>query len=113
MVLIRMRAAVKLAAVACFVVAIAPGQTTQALISGRLIDSITGRPIAHAYVIYEALNANSSGAAESDEAGFYYLPLLSPSTYRVRFTAPRYQAQDLQESELPVAARLDLALPPR
>src|SRR5258706_4263151 len=105
-----MRPAVKIAALACFLAAVAAGQTTQALISGRLVDSLTGRPVAHAYVIYEALNANSSGAAESDDAGFYYLPLLSASTYRVRFTAPGYQAQELQEIELPVAARFELDL---
>jgi hypothetical protein len=105
-----MHPAVKVAALACLLAAIAPAQTTQALISGRLVDSLTGRPIAHAYVIYEALNANTSGAAESDEAGYYYLPLLSPNLYRVRFTAPGYQAQELQEIELPVAARFELDL---
>jgi hypothetical protein len=44
----------------------------------------------------------------SDAGGFYYLPLLSPGLYSVRAEAAGYQAQELQELELAVAARLEV-----
>jgi hypothetical protein len=100
----------KIAPMVCLLGAFAAGQTTQALISGRLQDSITGQPIAHALISFEALNENTAGAAESDDLGFYYLPLLSPGFYHLRFTAERYQSQELYEIELPVAARMELDL---
>lgn len=83
------------------------GQTTQGLISGRLLNSATGRPVGGATI----LCSNSSTAevsATTDAAGFYYLPLLSPGTYRVQASAAGFQAQEVQELELPVAARMDL-----
>ena len=65
-------------------------QTTQGLISGQLIDNVTGRPIAAASVLYESAVSNLAGASMSDSSGYYYLPLLSPGFYRVRVTAPAY-----------------------
>src|SRR5579863_9886383 len=100
----------KIAPIVCLLGAIAPGQTTQALISGRLQDSITGRPLTHATVSFEALHENAQGSAESDDQGIYYLPLLYPGAYHLRFTADGYQSQELYEIELPVAARLELDL---
>lgn len=46
--------------------------------------------------------------ARSDADGYYYLLLLSPGTYRVRVTASGYQAQEVEELELPVAGRIEL-----
>src|ERR1035441_10781556 len=51
-------------------------QTTQGLISGRLVSSVTGRPIAGASVTYSSSITNLAGAAQSDASGYYYLPLL-------------------------------------
>ena len=86
-------------------VATLSGQTTQGLISGRLLDSITGDPIGGAAIEY---SSSSTGTALSQADGFYYLPLLSPGLYRVRVTAPGFQGQELEELELPVAGRIEL-----
>ena len=84
------------------------GQTTQGLISGRLINSATGKPIASAHIEYASALSNLGGGSESDQSGYYYLPLLSPGFYQVRVTADGYQSQEIQELELTVAARIDL-----
>src|SRR4051812_31141064 len=83
-------------------------QTTQGLISGRLRSSVTGAPIAAATVTYLNFETNAGGTAQSDKAGYYYLPLLSPGFYQIRVASKDYQPQELHELELPVAARLDL-----
>ena len=44
----------------------------------------------------------------SDEFGYYVLPLLSPGIYQVRVTADAFEAQQIQEIELTVAARINL-----
>jgi hypothetical protein len=82
-------------------------QTTQGLISGRLLNSVTGRPIAGAGVVATGATV-SEGRTQTDAYGYYYLPLLSPSVYRVRVTAEKYQSQEIQELTLAVAARLDI-----
>jgi hypothetical protein len=83
-------------------------QTTQGLISGRLLHSVSGRPIAGAAI--EASNADGTLAvtATSGAAGYYNLPLLSPGVYRVRVTAPNFQSQEVHEIELPVSAKIAL-----
>jgi len=83
-------------------------QTTQGLISGQLVDSVTGRPIAAANVIFASATSNLAGGAASDASGYYYLPLLSPGTYQIRVMSPTYQSQEVQELELTVAARIEL-----
>ncbi|HEY6392618.1 MAG TPA: carboxypeptidase regulatory-like domain-containing protein [Bryobacteraceae bacterium] len=83
-------------------------QTTQGLISGRLVNSVTGRPISGANVGYWSSTGNFAGAAASDASGYYYLPLLSPGFYRIRVTEPSFQSQEVQELELTVAARIEL-----
>jgi len=83
-------------------------QTTQGLISGRLVNSVTGKSIAGADVGYWSSTGNLAGTAASDASGYYYLPLLSPGFYRIRASAPSYQSQEVQELELTVAARIDL-----
>ncbi len=86
----------------------AVSQTTQGLISGQLLSSVTGRPIDAASVTYSSTTSNLAGVASADASGYYYLPLLSPGFYRIRVTAPDFQSQELQELELTVAARVDL-----
>jgi hypothetical protein len=85
-------------------------QTTQGVISGRLVNSVTGRAIAGA-----SLNCSSrsedvatSATSVSDGSGYFYLPLLSPGTYRVRASSPGFQSQEVQELELRVASRVEL-----
>lgn len=85
----------------------ASAQTTQGLISGRLLNSVSGRPIAGASVL--AIGAGTLEArTTSDSSGYFYLPLLSPATYRVQVTQTGYQSQEIQELTLAVAARLEL-----
>ena len=91
-----------------FGVSFAQAQSTQGLISGQVIDLETGAPIAAADVVYQNLAADSSSSVRAGPLGFYILPLLSPGTYRIRVTASGYQAQELQELELAVAAFLDI-----
>ena len=83
-------------------------QTTQGLISGQLVDSVTGRPIPSASVTFASALSNLAGAAASDPSGYYYLPLLSPGLYQIRVMSPSYQSQEVQELELTVAARIEL-----
>ncbi len=52
--------------------------------------------------------AGATGSAVTDASGCYYLLQLSPGTYRVRVDAATYQSQEVQEQELPVAARIEL-----
>jgi hypothetical protein len=91
-----------------FSVCFAGAQTTQGLIAGRLVNSQTGAPIAGAQISYSNGATGASGVASSDHSGNYSLPLLSPGLYRVRATAASFQSREVQELELPVAARLDL-----
>ena len=90
-----------------FSVVAADAQTTQGIISGRLLDSISGRPIAGSVTCWDA-RSRIAGASLTDESGYYYLPLLSPGFYRIRATADAFQSQELQELELTVAGRLEL-----
>lgn len=83
-------------------------QSTQGLITGRIIDSRSGRPIASAPVTWTHTATGTTGLSSSNSEGYYYLAQLSPGRYRVRVTADNYQAQDLYELELLVAARLEL-----
>ncbi len=83
-------------------------QTTQGLISGRLLNSVTGQPVGAASVTYSSSTSNLAGSARSDTAGYYYLPLLSPGFYRILVEHESYQSQEVQELELTVAARIDL-----
>jgi carboxypeptidase family protein/TonB-dependent receptor-like protein len=83
-------------------------QTTQGLISGKLLSSVSGRPIGGANIFYSSSLSNLAGASASDPSGYYYLPLLSPGFYQIRVSAAGYQAQEVQEIELTVAARIEL-----
>lgn len=84
------------------------GQTTQGLISGSIIDSVTGRPIAGASVAYSSTILAATGTLKSDAGGYYFLPLLSAGTYSIRTTADGYQSQELEQLDLPVAGRVQI-----
>jgi hypothetical protein len=83
-------------------------QTTQGLIAGRLVSSQTGAAISGARVAYSNDATGISGSVTSDSNGNYFLPLLSPGIYRISATADDYQSREVQELELPVAARVEL-----
>ena len=72
------------------------------------MDSVTGRPIASANVIFSSAITTLAGGAASDASGYYYLPLLSPGIYQLRVMSPAYQSQEVQDLELTVAARIEL-----
>ena len=82
-------------------------QTTQGLISGRVIDS-DGVPIANAEVSGESLATSTRAVSRTNQDGLFMLPLLPPGRYRVVVNAPGYQRQEIHEMELNVAAFLDL-----
>jgi outer membrane receptor protein involved in Fe transport len=83
-------------------------QSTQGLIAGRVVNSMTGRPVAGATVTWNSTTLAASGVQKSDEAGYYFLPLLSAGTYTLRTQADTFQPQELQELELPVAGLVTL-----
>src|ERR1035441_10094439 len=66
-------------------------QTTQGLISGRVTDLATGRPLDRALVSYDNPAAGTRGERTADGDGHYVLPLLPPGAYRLRATAASYQ----------------------
>ena len=83
-------------------------QTTQGLIAGRILNSVTGRPVSGATISWASTTLAASGTQKSDEAGYYFLPLLSAGTYAVSTAADTFQPQELQELELPVAGLVSL-----
>lgn len=83
-------------------------QTTQGLISGTIVNSVTGRPVAGASIAYDSTTLSAAGTYQSDANGYYFLPLLSVGTYSIRASAPGYQAQELQQLDLPVAGRIQI-----
>ena len=85
----------------------APPQSTEAIITGRVVDSRTGGPLA-AGVTYHNYETGVSGIARTDARGFYSLPSLTPGTYSLRADSPRYQAREAQALDVYVAARLEI-----
>jgi hypothetical protein len=85
------------------------GQTTQGLISGRALDSRSGRALAGATVSCSNTATNAVAATRSEADGYFVLPLLSPGLYRVRVSLENYQPQELYDLELPVAGRIDIS----
>jgi hypothetical protein len=83
-------------------------QTTQGMISGRVLNVRDGKAIKNAKVRYAQLETNHSGERDVSEDGIFALPLLPPGTYRIRVEAPDFQAQELHQLELRVAGTLDL-----
>lgn len=83
-------------------------QSTQGLISGRVLNSVTGRPIQGAVITYSTPSLVTSGKFASDGSGYYFLPLLSAGFYNIRVSAGQYQSAEVQQIELPVAGRIQL-----
>jgi outer membrane receptor protein involved in Fe transport len=83
-------------------------QTTQGLISGRLVNSVNGLPIEGAKIVFASSLTTLAGGGLSDSSGYYLLPLLSPGIYDIRVTANGFQSQEVEGIQLTVAARIDL-----
>src|SRR5262245_50634059 len=83
------------------------GQSTQGLISGFIVDSNTGRPIAGATVEVWHLGTGSARTVETSTGGFYALPSLSPGRYRIRASTDKYHTQEMWDVVLAVSATLD------
>jgi hypothetical protein len=87
--------------------AAALAQTTQGLISGRVVDARSGQPVAGAAIQCQSYTGGAGTPAQSGTGGYFVLPLLSPGLYRLRIEAPGYQAQEVHQVDLPVAGRLE------
>jgi len=87
----------------------AEAQTTQGIISGRVVDSITGRPLGRASVNCNGLSSDLALLTLSDGSGYFVVPLLPPGFYHLRAAAPGYQAQEIFAAEVRVAGRLDFS----
>ncbi len=83
-------------------------QTTQCLITGRVVDSQTGEPVPGAQLTVEYPETNTRLSAVSDAGGFYLLAPLPPGDYRMRVTVDDYQPQEVHGLELRVASRIEL-----
>lgn len=82
-------------------------QSTQGLIAGRIVDSISGRAVSGARIRWSNRATGLSASVFSGTDGYYYLTQLSPGTYAIRVEAEGFQAREAREVELPVAARLE------
>ena len=90
-----------------FIHSMACGQTTQGLITGRILNSRSARPVTGAKVKYESRERSIGGEAVTGTTGYFNLPLLSPGFYHLHVEAAGFQPQELEEVELAVAGRLD------
>src|SRR5579871_3881452 len=89
-------------------------QSTQGVILGRVIDSVTGRPLSSASIACTNEATTATSFAKADSSGYYNSGSLSPGRYRITVTAPEYQTQQARALELPVSGRehLDFRLRP-
>jgi hypothetical protein len=81
-------------------------QSTEGLITGRILDRLTRAPVPGALIAYEQLRTNTHGEAHSGARGDYYIPLLPPGSYRLRVTDQGYQASEIYNLSLTVAGYL-------
>ena len=83
-------------------------QTTQGVILGRIVDSITGAPVPFAVVTCTRDETNLVSPAHVAAGGDYAVASLSPGRYTVAVSAPAYQSQQARALDLTVAGRLEL-----
>lgn len=83
-------------------------QSTEGLISGRITDVLTERPIADAEVNCRSLATHTERLARTDSQGLYALPLLPPGVYEIRISGAGYQSKEQDEITLGVADALEL-----
>jgi hypothetical protein len=87
-----------------------PAQTTQGVINGRIIDSVTGSPVPDATVSLSSEGTSTQITVRADSRGYYTAASIPPGPYRVRATAEKYQAQEAFNLELAIAGRLEVNL---
>src|SRR6267142_630341 len=87
---------------------LARAQSTEGLITGRVRDRSSGRPIVGAKV--EALSplVQARREVDSNGHGYYYLPQLSPGIYQITVTMDQYQTREVHNLVLPVAGYLQI-----
>src|ERR1022692_611222 len=83
-------------------------QTTQGIITGRVLDSRTGGALSGAFVRYRNSHTGENGVAVADSLGRYSIPSLPPGPYAIRAEQREYQPREMQALELHVAARLEI-----
>ncbi len=87
----------------------AAAQTTDSVVSGRILNSETGDPLSGARIDAIQVTSNVAHSATTSNSGDFVLPLLSPGIYRIRIDAgEHYQPQEVHELELPVSSHLRL-----
>jgi hypothetical protein len=90
-------------------------QSTQGMITGRVYDRESGAAVLNAAVSYRNTKTDEHGAATVNKLGVYTIAGLSPGSYRLRVEEPRreYQAQEIWELDVRVAARVTFDFPLR
>ncbi len=83
-------------------------QTTQALISGRITNALSGAPVASGTLTCTGAATNTVIGTTTDREGFYTVPLLPPGDYELEVNAPGFQAKAQFEIPLGVASSLEL-----
>jgi hypothetical protein len=96
-----------LLAVLAAAASLAHSQTTQGLMTGRIVDSLSGDPLGHAAFECTGSSSDSHHQVFSDAAGRFVVPLVSPGTYRIHVSAADYQAQEIYDVEVRVAGQVD------
>lgn len=82
-------------------------QTTQGLITGRVLDSRSGKGLPARLALTG--ETGSATVAQANQSGDYAAFLLPPGRYRVRVDQAGFQPQEIQELDLRVGGRLDLS----
>src|SRR5947209_281297 len=103
-----MRPALIALVVNCILCGVAPAQSTEGLITGRVRDRSSGRPIVGAKVEALSTLVQARREAASNSEGYYYLPQLSPGIYQISVTMDQYQTREVHNLILPVAGYLQI-----
>jgi len=85
-----------------------PGQSTEALISGRISSSRDGVAISNGVVTCRNVVTNTKAVAHTDDKGTYSLPLLPPGEYEIEVVADGFQSKAQFGVFLGVASSLSL-----
>ena len=88
----------------------AVAQSTEGLISGRILDVLTQQAIAGAVVTCSNVATHTVRTANTGTDGLYTLALLSPGTYQIQVSKTAYQSKEEDEIRLGVAESLELNL---
>ena len=87
---------------------VAHSQNTDAIITGRVIDSQTGDDLPGATVRAISASADVPGVIRAEARGFYSLSSLPPGVYTIRAEAADHQPGEIQQLEVTVSAFLEI-----